>query len=93
MLFHDATTFALGDTETDLLETIHELSGRSDRRVGGKDGLGSFLSSLPEQVRELFHILVMQQRFHSWRAVTWDKRKTSLRRQGLKKLRTPGTFW
>ncbi|KAH8621283.1 hypothetical protein IG631_24056 [Alternaria alternata] len=59
LLCYDATTFSLGDAETDPAETVNELLGRSDRLVGGRDSLGSFLPSLPEQARELFRVLVM----------------------------------
>ncbi|KAJ5021026.1 origin recognition complex subunit 2-domain-containing protein [Bipolaris maydis] len=60
-LFHDATTFAPYDAEMDTVETVNELLGRSGRRVGGRDGVGFVLRSLPEQARELFRILVMEQ--------------------------------
>lgn len=60
-LFHDATTFAPYDAEIDAVETVNELLGRSGRRVGGRDGVGFVLRSLPEQARELFRILVMEQ--------------------------------
>ena len=60
-LFHDATTFAPYDAEIDTVETVNELLGRSGRRVGGRDGVGFVLRSLPEQARELFRILVMEQ--------------------------------
>lgn len=60
-LFHDATTFASYDAEMDTVETVNELLGRSGRRVGGRDGVSFVLRSLPEQARELFRILVMEQ--------------------------------
>ncbi|RMZ70962.1 origin recognition complex subunit 2 [Pyrenophora seminiperda CCB06] len=60
-LFHDATTFCPYDAEMDTVETVNELLGRSGRRVGGRDGVGFVLRSLPEQARELFRILVMEQ--------------------------------
>ncbi|CAA9957873.1 origin recognition complex protein [Pyrenophora teres f. maculata] len=60
-LFHDATTFSPYDAEIDTVETFNELLGRSGRRVGGRDGVGFVLRSLPEQARELFRILVMEQ--------------------------------
>lgn len=60
-LFHDATTFAPYEAEIDTVETVNELLGRSGRRVGGRDGVGFVLRSLPEQARELFRILVMEQ--------------------------------
>ncbi|PVI03432.1 ORC2-domain-containing protein [Periconia macrospinosa] len=60
-LFHDATTFAPYDAEIDVVETVNELLGRSGRRVGGRDGVGFVLRSLPENARSLFRILVTEQ--------------------------------
>jgi origin recognition complex subunit 2 len=60
-LFHDATTFASYDAEIDVVESVNELLGRSGRRVGGRDGVGFVLRSLPENARSLFRILVMEQ--------------------------------
>ncbi|KAL5114111.1 Origin recognition complex subunit 2 [Pleosporales sp. CAS-2024a] len=60
-LFHDATTFAPYHAEIDTVETVNELLGRSGRRVGGRDGIGFVLRSLPENARSLFRILVMEQ--------------------------------
>ncbi|KAH9872982.1 hypothetical protein J1614_005378 [Plenodomus biglobosus] len=60
-LFHDATTFAPYSAEIDTVETVNELLGRSGRRVGGRDGVGFVLRSLPEKARELFQVLVMDQ--------------------------------
>ncbi|KAI8940998.1 hypothetical protein NX059_002248 [Plenodomus lindquistii] len=60
-LFHDATTFAPYSAEIDTVETVNELLGRSGRRVGGRDGVGFVLRSLPEKARELFQVLVNDQ--------------------------------
>jgi origin recognition complex subunit 2 len=60
-LFHDATTFAPYDAEIDVVESVNELLGRSGRRVGGRDGVGFVLRSLPENARLLFQILVLEQ--------------------------------
>lgn len=60
-LFHDATTFAPYNTEIDVVETVNELLGRSGRRIGGRDGVGFVLRSLPENARSLFRILVTEQ--------------------------------
>jgi len=60
-LFHDATTFAPYDAEIDVVETVNELLGRSGRRIGGRDGVGFVLRSLPENARALFRILVTEQ--------------------------------
>lgn len=60
-LFHDATTFAEYGAEMDVVESVNELLGRSGRRVGGRDGVGFVLRSLPENARSLFRILVTEQ--------------------------------
>jgi origin recognition complex subunit 2 len=60
-VFHDATTFAPYDAELDVVESVNELLGRSGRRVGGRDGIGFVLRSLPENARSLFRILVTEQ--------------------------------
>lgn len=60
-LFHDATTFAPYGVEIDAVESVNELLGRSGRRVGGRDGVGFVLRSLPENARSLFRMLVMEQ--------------------------------
>ena len=60
-LFHDATTFTPYDAEIDVVETVNELLGRSGRRVGGRDGVGFVLRSLPENARSLYRILVIEQ--------------------------------
>ncbi|KAF2026048.1 ORC2-domain-containing protein [Setomelanomma holmii] len=60
-LFHDATTFAPYDAEIDVVESVNELLGRSGRRIGGRDGVAFVLRSLPENARDLFHMLVKEQ--------------------------------
>ncbi|KAL1608401.1 Origin recognition complex subunit 2 [Paraconiothyrium brasiliense] len=60
-LFHDATTFASYNIEIDTVETVNELLGRSGRRIGGRDGVGFVLKSLPEHARALFRIIVTEQ--------------------------------
>jgi origin recognition complex subunit 2 len=60
-LFHDCTTFAPYEREIDVVETVNELLGRSGRRVGGRDGVGYVLKSLPENARNLYRILVAEQ--------------------------------
>ncbi|KAF2669281.1 ORC2-domain-containing protein [Microthyrium microscopicum] len=60
-LFHDCTTFVPFSAEMDTVETVNELLGRSGRRLGGRDGIGFVLRSLPENARHLFRILVAGQ--------------------------------
>lgn len=61
-VFHDCTTFTPFDgAEIDVVESVNELLGRSGRRVGGRDGLGYVLKSLPENARNLYRILVAEQ--------------------------------
>lgn len=60
-LFHDCTTFAAYATEVDVVDSVHQLLGRSGRRVGGKEGVGFVLRSLPVNARSLFKILCMEQ--------------------------------
>lgn len=60
-LFHDATTFAPYSVEIDPVEIVNELLGRSGRRIGGRDGIGFVLKSLPLNARALFRIIVTEQ--------------------------------
>jgi origin recognition complex subunit 2 len=60
-VFHDCTTFAAYDgAEIDVVESVNELLGRSGRRIGGRDGVGFVLRSLPENARNLYRILVAE---------------------------------
>ncbi|KAJ2905279.1 putative origin recognition complex subunit 2 [Zalerion maritima] len=60
-LFHAATTFApYGPPEINPVDDAHELLGRTNRRVGGKDGVIFVLKSLPENAKNLFRILVLE---------------------------------
>ncbi|KAJ3947089.1 Origin recognition complex subunit 2 [Colletotrichum fioriniae] len=60
-LFHDATTLQpLQDVELDPVDEVHELLGRKDRRVNGKDGVVFVLRSLPENAKKLFELLVIE---------------------------------
>lgn len=61
LLYHDATTFEPYTAELDVVEEVNTLLGRSGRRLGGKDGVGYVLKSLPENARNLFRILVAEQ--------------------------------
>jgi origin recognition complex subunit 2 len=61
-VFHDCTTFTPFDSaEVDVVESVNELLGRSGRRIGGRDGVGYVLKSLPENARNLYRILVAEQ--------------------------------
>lgn len=60
-LYHDATTFQPYIHEIDVVDEVNTLLGRSGRRLGGKDGVGYVLKSLPENARNLFRILVAEQ--------------------------------
>lgn len=60
-VFHECTTLAAFDQELDVVETVNALLGRSSRRIGGRDGVGYVLRSLPENARNLYRILVGEQ--------------------------------
>jgi origin recognition complex subunit 2 len=60
-LFHDCTTFSPFGAEMDVIESVHELLGRSGRRSGGREGVAFVLRSLPENARNLYRVLVSEQ--------------------------------
>ncbi|KUJ11703.1 ORC2-domain-containing protein [Mollisia scopiformis] len=60
-LFHDCTTFKPYTNEIDVVDEVHELLGRSGRRVGGKEGVSFVLKSLPENAKNLFRVLIGEQ--------------------------------
>ncbi|KIM94927.1 hypothetical protein OIDMADRAFT_135189 [Oidiodendron maius Zn] len=60
-LFHDCTTVQPYSSEVDVVEEVHELLGRSGRRVGGKEGVSFVLKSLPENAKNLFRVLIGEQ--------------------------------
>ncbi|OBT66059.1 hypothetical protein VE03_03186 [Pseudogymnoascus sp. 23342-1-I1] len=60
-LFHDCTTFSTYAAEVDVVDSVLQLLGRSGRRVGGKEGVGFVLRSLPVNARSLFRILCVEQ--------------------------------
>ncbi|KAL2068170.1 hypothetical protein VTL71DRAFT_16268 [Oculimacula yallundae] len=60
-LFHDCTTFQPYSSEVDVIDEVHELLGRSGRRVGGKEGVSFVLKSLPENAKNLFRVLIGEQ--------------------------------
>jgi origin recognition complex subunit 2 len=60
LVFHDCTTFLPFSAEADVVEEVHALLGRKGRRVGGKDGVGFVLKSLPENARNLYRLLLTE---------------------------------
>ncbi|CAG8113945.1 unnamed protein product [Penicillium salamii] len=60
LVFHDCTTFLPFSAEADVVEEVHSLLGRKGRRVGGKDGVGFVLKSLPENARNLYRLLLTE---------------------------------
>lgn len=60
LVFHDSTTFSPFAIETDVVEEVHALFGRKGRRVGGKEGVGFVLKSLPENARNLYRLLLTE---------------------------------
>ena len=60
-LFHDCTTFDPYEVEVDVVESVHELLGRSGRRIGGKEGVAFVLKSLTENARSLYRVLIGEQ--------------------------------
>jgi origin recognition complex subunit 2 len=59
-VFHDCTTFAPYDVELDVVGEVHQLFGRKARRVGGRQGVGFVLKSLPENTRKLYRLLITE---------------------------------
>lgn len=59
--FHDCTTFQPYSAEVDVVDEVHDLLGRSGRRVGGKEGVSFVLKSLPENAKNLFKVLIGEQ--------------------------------
>ena len=57
-LFHDCTTFAPFTVELDIVDEVHELLGRTARRVNGREGVAFVLRSLPENAKNLFRLIV-----------------------------------
>ncbi|KIW70828.1 hypothetical protein PV04_03066 [Phialophora macrospora] len=64
-VYHDCTTFAPYEAETEIggggvVDQVHELLGRKRSRVGGKEGVGFVLKSLPENARNLYRLLLSE---------------------------------
>lgn len=60
LVFHDTTTFAPYDAETNVVDDVNELLGRKGRRVGGSQGISFVLKSLPENARNLYRLLLSE---------------------------------
>ena len=58
--FHDCTTFAPYNAEFDAIEEFHRLVGHRGGRIGGKEGVGFVLKSLPENARNLYRLLLTE---------------------------------
>ncbi|KAK6367931.1 Origin recognition complex subunit 2 [Exophiala oligosperma] len=59
-VYHDCTTFAGYDAEINVVDDVHELLGRKRTRIGGKEGVGFVLKSLPENARNLYKLLLSE---------------------------------
>ncbi|KAJ9654204.1 Origin recognition complex subunit 2 [Neophaeococcomyces mojaviensis] len=59
-VFHDATTFAPYEAETSVVDDVNELLGRKNTGIGGKEGVGFVLRSLPENARNLYRLLLSE---------------------------------
>ena len=58
--FHDCTTFAPYSAEISVVDDVYDLLGRKGRRVGGQEGVGFVLKSLPPNARNLYRILLAE---------------------------------
>lgn len=59
-VFHDCTTFGPFDAEFDIVEEVHGILGRKGRRIGGKEGVGFVLKSLPENAQNLYRLILTE---------------------------------
>ncbi|KAJ9244602.1 hypothetical protein DTO207G8_2333 [Paecilomyces variotii] len=59
-VFHDCTTFTPYEAEINVVDEVHSLLGRKGRRIGGKEGVGFVLKSLPENARNLYRVLLTE---------------------------------
>ncbi|KAI5284490.1 Origin recognition complex subunit 2, partial [Ascosphaera acerosa] len=60
-VFHDCTTFeSFSAEELSVVDEVHALLGRRTRRIGGKDGIGFVLKSLPENTRKLYRLILTE---------------------------------
>lgn len=59
-VYHDCTTFEPFTEEVNVVDEVNSLLGRKTRRVGGKDGIGFVLKSLPENTRKLYRLILTE---------------------------------
>jgi len=59
-VFHDCATYAPYDAELSVVDEVHELLGHKGRRVGGQEGVGHVLRSLPNNGRLVYRVLLTQ---------------------------------
>jgi origin recognition complex subunit 2 len=59
-VFHDCTTLARYESELSVVDDVYELLGRKGRRLGGREGVGYVLKSLPPNARKLYQILLAE---------------------------------
>ncbi|KAL5604193.1 hypothetical protein BROUX41_002174 [Berkeleyomyces rouxiae] len=59
--FHDATTLApFAPPEIEPVDEVHELLGRANRRIGGKEGVTFVLKSLTQNAKGLYLLLLAE---------------------------------
>ncbi|KKA27860.1 hypothetical protein TD95_003241 [Thielaviopsis punctulata] len=59
--FHDATTLApFAPPEIDPVDDVHDLLGRTNRRIGGKEGVAFVLKSLTQNAKGLYLLLLAE---------------------------------
>jgi origin recognition complex subunit 2 len=59
-VFHDCTTLARYESELSVVDEVYDLLGRKGRRLGGREGVGYVLQSLPPNARKLYQILLTE---------------------------------
>ncbi|KKY19202.1 putative origin recognition complex subunit [Phaeomoniella chlamydospora] len=59
-VFHDCTTYAPYTSELSVVDDVHELLGRKGHRVGGREGVGFVLRSLPDNAKNLYRVLLAE---------------------------------
>jgi origin recognition complex subunit 2 len=59
-VFHDCTTLARYESELSVVDEVYNLLDRKGRRLGGGEGVGYVLKSLPPNARKLYQILLAE---------------------------------